>query len=84
MECASLASQVNHERRLRARDGVKSFRRREDAVIDQADEQRSPPDEVDVSLIDWYLGLSISERLKAATRAATTLDRLARAASQDR
>jgi len=37
-----------------------------------------------VSLIDWYLSLSLVERLNAASRAAATLERLARAASPDR
>lgn len=40
--------------------------------------------EVDVSLLDWYRELSLVERLRAASRAAATLDRLAHAASKDR
>ena len=40
--------------------------------------------EVDVSLLDWYLDLSLVERLRAASRAAATLDRLTRAASAHR
>lgn len=42
------------------------------------------PDEVDVPLIDWYLQLSATERLRAASRNAATLERLRRAASTDR
>jgi hypothetical protein len=40
--------------------------------------------EVDESLIDWYLQLAVSERLRDASRAAAALERLARAASTDR
>jgi hypothetical protein len=40
--------------------------------------------EVDVTLIDWYLGLSVTERLRAASKSAATLERLRRAASSDR
>ena len=40
--------------------------------------------EVDLALIDWYLRLSLIERLNAASRAAATLERLARAASSNR
>lgn len=40
--------------------------------------------EVDVSLLDWYLDLSLVERLRAASRAAATLERLTRAASAHR
>ena len=40
--------------------------------------------EVDTSLLDWYRELSVVERLRAASRAAATLDRLAHAASKDR
>ncbi len=45
---------------------------------------RAAADEVDPSLLDWYRSLSIVERLRAASRAAATLERLARAASADR
>jgi hypothetical protein len=37
--------------------------------------------EVDQSLLDWYQELTITERLRAASRNAATLERLARAAS---
>jgi len=40
--------------------------------------------EVDESLIDWYLQLSVIERLRAASRSAAVLERLARAASTHR
>jgi hypothetical protein len=40
--------------------------------------------EVDVSLIDWYRELSVTERLRAASRNAAMLERLRRAASTDR
>jgi len=40
--------------------------------------------EVDVSLFDWYRELSVTERLRAASRSAATLERLRRAASTDR
>jgi hypothetical protein len=40
--------------------------------------------EVDVTLLDWYRELSLVERLRAASRAAATLDRLTHAASKDR
>jgi len=44
-----------------------------------------PADEVDLSLIDWCLQLSVRERLRAASKSAATLERLARAAaSRDR
>ncbi|MBZ0237789.1 MAG: hypothetical protein K8M05_36075 [Deltaproteobacteria bacterium] len=40
--------------------------------------------EVDTTLLDWYRELSLVERLRAASRAAATLDRLAHAASKNR
>lgn len=40
--------------------------------------------EVDESLIDWYLQLSVTERLQAASKAAAALERLSRAASANR
>ena len=40
--------------------------------------------EVDESLIDWFLQLSIIERLRSASRSAAVMERLARAASADR
>lgn len=40
--------------------------------------------EVDQTLLEWYLSLSLVERLRAASRNAATLERLARAASADR
>jgi hypothetical protein len=40
--------------------------------------------EVDQSLLHWYRELSIVERLRAASRSAATLERLARAASSNR
>jgi len=40
--------------------------------------------EVDHSLIEWCLQLSVIERLRAASRGAAVLERLARAASADR
>jgi hypothetical protein len=36
--------------------------------------------EVDVSLLDWYRSLTVTERLRAASRGARILERLARAA----
>lgn len=39
--------------------------------------------EVDVTLMDWCLELSIAERLRVAAKAAAALERLARAASSD-
>ncbi len=41
-------------------------------------------EEVDESLLDWYAELSMVERLRAASRSAAVLERLARAASADR
>lgn len=41
-------------------------------------------EEVDWTLLAWYGELSLVERLRAASKAAATLDRLARAASPDR
>jgi len=41
-------------------------------------------DEVDQSLLEWFLGLSIVERLRTTSRNAAVLERLRRAASQDR
>lgn len=40
--------------------------------------------EVDESLIEWYLQLSVIERLRSASRSAAVLERLARAASANR
>ena len=40
--------------------------------------------EVDRSLIEWYLELTITERLRAASKNAALLDRMARAASKHR
>jgi hypothetical protein len=40
--------------------------------------------EVDASLLEWYRGLSVTERLRAASRSAALLERLARAASANR
>ncbi len=40
--------------------------------------------EVDVSLLEWYRGLTMIERLRAASRSAALLERMARAASRDR
>ncbi|MEJ7598555.1 MAG: hypothetical protein WKG01_11660 [Kofleriaceae bacterium] len=40
--------------------------------------------EVDVSLIEWHLGLSVVERLRAASRSAAVLERLARASARNR
>ena len=41
-------------------------------------------EEVDHSLLDWYRSLSVIERLRAASRSAAQLERIARAASTDR
>lgn len=41
-------------------------------------------DEVDESLLEWSLGLSVLERLRAASTNAAALERLARAASTNR
>ena len=40
--------------------------------------------EIDESLLAWYRDLSVIERLRAASKNAATLERLARAASTDR
>lgn len=40
--------------------------------------------EIDESLLDWYLALTLTERLRAASKSAATLERLRRAASTDR
>lgn len=40
--------------------------------------------EVDETLIEWYLQLSVTERLRDASRATAALERLARAASANR
>jgi len=40
--------------------------------------------EVDESLLEWYLQLSVIERLRDASRAAAVLEKLARAASAHR
>ena len=40
--------------------------------------------EVDASLLEWFRGLSMIERLRAASRNAALLERMARAASADR
>jgi hypothetical protein len=49
-----------------------------DALLDEA------VADVDTTLLDWYLALSLVERLRAASRSAATLERLARAAAADR
>ena len=41
-------------------------------------------DEVDESLLEWALSMTVIERIRAASRSAATLERLARAASSDR
>jgi|JI6StandDraft_1071083.scaffolds.fasta_scaffold480453_2 hypothetical protein len=43
-----------------------------------------PADEVDLTLLAWFAELSLVERLRAASRAAAILDRLAHAADADR
>ena len=48
------------------------------ALIDQA------TTEVDLSLLEWFHGLSTRERLRVASRNAAALERLKRAASTDR
>jgi hypothetical protein len=48
------------------------------------EEQHRAVEEVDQSLLDWYLGLSVVERLRAASRSAAVLERMARAASRNR
>ena len=48
------------------------------ALIDQA------TTEVDVSLLEWFQGLSPRERLRVASRNAAALERLKRAATADR
>jgi hypothetical protein len=51
----------------------------------EAERERQPLDEeVDLSLLDWYRQLSVTERLRAASKSAATLERLRRAASTDR
>jgi hypothetical protein len=40
--------------------------------------------EVDRSLLEWYRGMTVVERLRAASRAAAALDKLRRAASTHR
>ncbi len=45
---------------------------------------REAAEEVDESLLEWALSMSVIERLRAASRSAATLERLARAASTDR
>jgi hypothetical protein len=40
--------------------------------------------EVDPSLIEWYRELTVTERLRAASKTAAFLDRMARAASKHR
>ena len=41
-------------------------------------------EEVDRTLLEWFRGLSIVERLRITSRNAAVLERLRRAASQDR
>ena len=40
--------------------------------------------EIDRSLIEWYRSLSVMDRLRAASKAAATLERLRRAATANR
>jgi hypothetical protein len=56
----------------------------ETAPQDESELAGAASDEVDVTLIDWYLSLSVTERLRAASKSAATLERLRRAASTDR
>jgi hypothetical protein len=47
----------------------------------EGDETTQPQyNEIDHSLLDWYRELSMIERLRAASKAAAVLERLARAA----
>jgi hypothetical protein len=41
-------------------------------------------DEVDRTLLEWFRGLTVAERLKSASDTAAQLERMARAASTDR
>jgi hypothetical protein len=50
----------------------------EDALVEAA------VAEVDVSLLDWFRGLTVTERLRSASRTMATLERMARAASANR
>lgn len=56
--------------------------------MDRAEPVTTPPpvpaDEIDESLLDWCLQLSVCERLRTASESAATLERLARAAARDR
>lgn len=56
------------------------------SAVETEDERRARAvAEIDESMIDWYLQLSVIERLRAvASRGAAVLERLARAASTDR
>jgi hypothetical protein len=64
-------------------------RRPTGVIVGEVIEGREPPapapgvetDDVDWSLLVWYRQLSVVERLRAASRVAATLERLARAAS---
>jgi hypothetical protein len=40
--------------------------------------------EVDVSLLDWFRELTLTERLRSASRSMATLERMARATSTNR
>jgi hypothetical protein len=47
-------------------------------------DEAEPEVEVDESLLAWYAELTVTERLRAASRSAALLERLRRAASADR
>lgn len=54
----------------------------QDATVDEL--LLAATGDVDRGLIEWSLGLSLRERLRAASKSARTLDRLHRGASKDR
>lgn len=60
-----------------------TVRRHTDDVTNE-EQLRAAVAEVDESLLDWYLSLSIVERLRAASRSAAVLERMARVASRNR
>lgn len=49
--------------------------------MEQERETQPTEQDIDPSLLDWYLKLTVTERLRAASKCAATLERLRRAAS---
>ncbi|MBX3160614.1 MAG: hypothetical protein KF773_31905 [Deltaproteobacteria bacterium] len=54
------------------------------ALIERVIEENEEIEEIDESLLEWHLSLTVLERLRGASKHAAVLERLRRAASTDR